>query len=145
MRIADAFGPGKPPVISFEFPPKTPEAEARLFETVAQLAPLRPTFVSVTYGAGGTTRRLTRLHLRRLSSDPGGERQAGARLTRRSSLVRYQQHVLPPFLPSCTHVAVLEIPLYVELRPGKRGHWGVPNGTGAERIKGWVVEVLRLP
>jgi len=38
MRIADAFGPGRPPVISFEFfPPKTPEAEARLFETVARL------------------------------------------------------------------------------------------------------------
>jgi len=47
--------------------------------------------------------------------------------------------------PTLRYVAVLEIPKHVELRPGKRGHWGVPKGTGAEQIKGWVVEVLRLP
>ena len=77
MRIADAFGPGRPPVISFEFfPPKTPEAETRLFETVAQLAPLRPTFVSVTYGAGGATRRLTRDIVVRIKRDIGIEAMA---------------------------------------------------------------------
>lgn len=77
MRIADTFGPGRPPVISFEFfPPKTPEAEARLFETVAQLAPLRPTFVSVTYGAGGTTRRLTRDIVVRIKREIGIEAMA---------------------------------------------------------------------
>ena len=77
MRIADAFGPGKPPVISFEFfPPKTPEAEARLFDTVAQLAPLQPTFVSVTYGAGGTTRRLTRDIVARIKREIGIEAMA---------------------------------------------------------------------
>ena len=77
MRIADAFGPGKPPVISFEFfPPKTPEAETRLFDTVAQLAPLRPTFVSVTYGAGGTTRRLTRDIVARIKREIGIEAMA---------------------------------------------------------------------
>ncbi|WP_417628147.1 methylenetetrahydrofolate reductase [NAD(P)H] [Pararhodobacter aggregans] len=48
------------PRISFEFfPPKTLEASFRLWETVRMLAPLRPDFVSVTYGAGGTTRQLT--------------------------------------------------------------------------------------
>jgi methylenetetrahydrofolate reductase (NADPH) len=48
------------PRISFEFfPPKTLDASFRLWETVQMLAPLRPGFVSVTYGAGGTTRRLT--------------------------------------------------------------------------------------
>ena len=48
------------PRVSFEFfPPKTPEATQRLWETVGALAPLRPRFVSVTYGAGGTTRALT--------------------------------------------------------------------------------------
>jgi len=77
MRIADAFGPGRPPVISFEFfPPRTPEAEARLFDTVARLAPLRPTFVSVTYGAGGTTRRLTRDIVVRIKNDIGLEAMA---------------------------------------------------------------------
>jgi methylenetetrahydrofolate reductase (NADPH) len=48
------------PRISFEFfPPKTLDAAFRLWETVQLLAPLRPGFVSVTYGAGGTTRALT--------------------------------------------------------------------------------------
>ncbi len=48
------------PRISFEFfPPKTLDASFRLWETVQVLAPLRPGFVSVTYGAGGTTRALT--------------------------------------------------------------------------------------
>ncbi len=46
--------------ISFEFfPPQTLEASFRLFESVQMLAPLAPDFVSVTYGAGGTTRKLT--------------------------------------------------------------------------------------
>lgn len=48
------------PRISFEFfPPQTLDASFRLWETVKMLAPLRPDFVSVTYGAGGTTRKLT--------------------------------------------------------------------------------------
>ncbi|WP_170395491.1 methylenetetrahydrofolate reductase [NAD(P)H] [Ruegeria arenilitoris] len=49
------------PEISFEFfPPQTLEASFRLWDTVQTLAPLEPRFVSVTYGAGGTTRELTR-------------------------------------------------------------------------------------
>ncbi|NDW44849.1 methylenetetrahydrofolate reductase [NAD(P)H] [Ruegeria sp. PrR005] len=49
------------PQISFEFfPPKNLEASFRLWDTVQVLAPLAPRFVSVTYGAGGTTRELTR-------------------------------------------------------------------------------------
>ena len=49
------------PAVSFEFfPPKTLEASFRLWDTVHVLSPLDPRFVSVTYGAGGTTRHLTR-------------------------------------------------------------------------------------
>lgn len=49
------------PAVSFEFfPPKSLEASFRLWDTVQTLAPLEPRFVSVTYGAGGTTRDLTR-------------------------------------------------------------------------------------
>lgn len=51
----------KTPQVSFEFfPPQNLEASFRLWDTVQTLAPLDPTFVSVTYGAGGTTRDLTR-------------------------------------------------------------------------------------
>jgi methylenetetrahydrofolate reductase (NADPH) len=46
--------------ISFEFfPPRTDEAQATLEQTLVELEPLRPSCVSVTYGAGGTTRELT--------------------------------------------------------------------------------------
>lgn len=49
------------PSVSFEFfPPQNLEASFRLWDTVQVLAPLAPRFVSVTYGAGGTTRDLTR-------------------------------------------------------------------------------------
>jgi methylenetetrahydrofolate reductase (NADPH) len=59
MHIADIFRQHRP-TLSFEFfPPKTPEAAAALFTTIAELEPYKPSFVSVTYGAGGTTRDLT--------------------------------------------------------------------------------------
>jgi len=48
------------PVFSFEFfPPRTAEGEAQLLSTVEALRPLAPAFVSVTYGAGGSTRKKT--------------------------------------------------------------------------------------
>jgi len=51
---------GAAPTVSFEFfPPRTEEAAATLRQTVVDLAPLAPSFVSVTYGAGGSTRELT--------------------------------------------------------------------------------------
>lgn len=58
--------------VSFEFfPPKTEEMEARLWETVVRLAPLKPEFVSVTYGAGGSTRERTLHTVRRILTETG--------------------------------------------------------------------------
>src|SRR4029077_9718485 len=53
--------------VSFEFfPPKTEEMERTLWESITRLAPLRPHFVSVTYGAGGSTRDRTHATVKRL-------------------------------------------------------------------------------
>jgi methylenetetrahydrofolate reductase (NADPH) len=58
------------PRVSFEFfPPKTAEMERSLWEAVTKLAPLGPEFVSVTYGAGGTTRARTHATVRRIRQE----------------------------------------------------------------------------
>lgn len=59
MRIADLLAQGR--TFSFEFfPPKTDEAQAQLAATIVDLAALKPSFFSVTYGAQGSTRTRTR-------------------------------------------------------------------------------------
>ena len=56
--------------VSFEFfPPKTAEMEQSLWEAIARLAPLQPNFVSVTYGAGGSTRERTHATVKRILAE----------------------------------------------------------------------------
>lgn len=59
MHVQDIFA-SRRPTFSFEFfPPKTEEASEALYQTILELEAYKPSFVSVTYGAGGTTRELT--------------------------------------------------------------------------------------
>lgn len=63
----------RPPLaVSFEFfPPKSDAMEARFWESIGRLAPLRPRFVSVTYGAGGSTRERTLRMVSRIEGETG--------------------------------------------------------------------------
>ena len=68
---------GSAPSISFEFfPPKSDEAAAQLERTIAELGELHPSFVSVTYGAGGSTREKTIEIVTRIRSGAGIEAMA---------------------------------------------------------------------
>ena len=68
--VHDDIAAQRRPAISFEFfPPKTEEMERNLWNTVTRLAPLDPSFVSVTYGAGGSTRERTHSTIARILSE----------------------------------------------------------------------------
>src|SRR3979409_749269 len=68
--VSDGHRTPKAPAISSEFfPPKTEEMERNLWETIKRLAPLAPNFVSVTYGAGGSTRERTHSTIARILAE----------------------------------------------------------------------------
>jgi methylenetetrahydrofolate reductase (NADPH) len=76
MRIRDLFDRGQP-VFSFEFfPPRTEAGERGLLRTIENLRPLEPSFVSVTYGAGGSTREKTLEIVSRVKREHGIEAMA---------------------------------------------------------------------
>ncbi len=67
MSLRSLVAAGHPPAVSFEFsPPKTAEAEEQLWRCIRRLEPLQPNFVSVTYGAGGSTRERTHATVKRM-------------------------------------------------------------------------------
>ena len=68
--VARAGQDSSRPRVSFEFfPPKSDEAEANLWKAIQRLAPLGPAFVSVTYGAGGSTRERTQRTVSRILAE----------------------------------------------------------------------------
>jgi methylenetetrahydrofolate reductase (NADPH) len=72
MRIDELLASSDEPVFSFEFfPPKTPEGEQNLFNALQELHRLEPAFVSVTYGAMGTTRTKTIEIVQRIQQEFG--------------------------------------------------------------------------
>jgi methylenetetrahydrofolate reductase (NADPH) len=76
MRIDEILAAGRP-VFSFEFfPPKTPEGERNLEAALTELVQLEPAFVSVTYGAGGSTRAKTIQIVKRIAEQYGLEAMA---------------------------------------------------------------------
>jgi methylenetetrahydrofolate reductase (NADPH) len=57
MKVADVWTSGQRPTISFElFPPRSEKAAEKIDGTIDELTALRPDFISVTFGAGGSTR-----------------------------------------------------------------------------------------
>src|SRR4051812_22773380 len=79
MRIDQILGKGLP-AVSFEFfPPKTDAGFQQLFQTIEELKPIQPSYVSVTYGAGGSTRQKTVELVERIQRE--GKTRAMARLT----------------------------------------------------------------
>ncbi len=71
-KISDILGRNGDPVISFEFfPPKTDAGFAALFTTIDELKSIKPSYVSVTYGAGGSTREKTVQLVERIQRELG--------------------------------------------------------------------------
>jgi len=74
MKVTDMWGSGRGPTLSFElFPARTEKAAASLEDAIDVLADLKPDFVSVTFGAGGSTREGSRQLLEKLKREKGLE------------------------------------------------------------------------
>ncbi|MFC1793349.1 methylenetetrahydrofolate reductase [Planctomycetota bacterium] len=74
MKVTDVWTSGQRPTVSFElFPPRSPKAAEKIDGTIDELTALRPDFVSVTFGAGGSTREGSRQLIEKLKKEKGQE------------------------------------------------------------------------
>lgn len=74
MKVADVWTSGQRPTVSFElFPPRSPKAAEKIDGTIDELTALGPDFVSVTFGAGGSTREGSRQLIEKLKKEKGQE------------------------------------------------------------------------
>lgn len=72
MLVKEILESSNEPIFSFEFfPPKKQEDWDKLFETISNLIPLKPSYVSVTYGAGGSTRERTHNLVTKIQKETG--------------------------------------------------------------------------
>ncbi len=72
MRLSDILKASERPLVSCEFfPPKTDKGEARLWQCLEELKAIDPAYISVTYGAGGSTRDRTRRIVTRIKDETG--------------------------------------------------------------------------
>ena len=98
-------------VVSFEFfPPKNEKMEAALWDAVKTLEPLGPRFVSVTYGAGGSTRERTHATVARIQRETS--LAAAAHLTcveasARTKSIRWRRNIGPPAFGISSHFAAI--------------------------------------
>ncbi len=74
MKVTNIWESGQKPTVSFElFPPRSAQAADKLEKTVDELVALKPDFVSVTFGAGGSTREGSRQLIEKLKNEKGQE------------------------------------------------------------------------
>ncbi|MHC4863284.1 MAG: methylenetetrahydrofolate reductase, partial [Planctomycetota bacterium] len=74
MKVTDIWTSAKSPTLSFElFPPRSPKAAEKLETTIDELTALEPDFVSVTFGAGGSTRQGSHQLIEKLRKEKGRE------------------------------------------------------------------------
>jgi methylenetetrahydrofolate reductase (NADPH) len=144
-RIAELLAAG--PTFSFEFfPPKTPAARATLAHTLRELEPLEPSFVSVTYGAGGTTREWTHelvvgmLHTTTLNPMAHLTCVGHSRLDLAEILVRYRRAGIENVLclggdpPEGSEISVGELVHAIELVELARAIGGFSVGVAAHPL-----------
>jgi methylenetetrahydrofolate reductase (NADPH) len=125
MRIRELFGRGEP-LFSFEFfPPKTDAGEQALLRTILNLRPLEPSFVSVTYGAGGSTREKTIDIVTRIKREHGIEAMAHV------TCVGHDRDELAAILDRLAAAGIENVlPLRGDPPQGERTFTRPPNGFG---------------
>lgn len=125
MRIDEILGKGKPS-ISFEFfPPKNDAGFVQLYQTIEELRPIRPSYVSVTYGAGGSTRRKTVDLVQRI------QREIGLRAMAHLTCVGHTAEEIGQILDELWDAGIVNI-LALRGDPPLGQTWFVPTPGGFE-------------
>ena len=135
MHIRDIFA-AHPTTFSFEFfPPKSPEAAEALFRNITELEALKPSFVDVTYGAGGSTRELTNELVLRI------QREASLETIPHLTCVCHAQGDIDAILDGWAHAGIGNILALSGDVPRDKGDWD--RGKDAFRYAAQLVKHIR--